>query len=987
LPYRMFAPIMNIPANTWQQVYGRLVGVMQNLSAAASTRFSGVAPPLPVRVPPPFAMPRTAMQPETIQYVLTGVDIAEARDLAADLKLHSGELKCRDHNADRIAKEIDCAATACRPRVIELVLLNGLPGTGKSFHLANLLRGYVAAGLSTDEIRVHTWSQSLRRQVRSALRGVVPNATPWNFPSNTRPLYENSTGTIVFDDAGLLWPGFIPLVLAANPGINRVVCTFDSAQARVAFPQADALSRLSRPTVEWLAKLSTRYATDQRRLTIENSALFGLPRPLPIAGYAPTRGNVVVVSNPPAGIPFFAASPRFVNTVVNGGRQAISFGDSQGLSLDSDICVDLGGLSASMTDALMWTVITRSRGTIFLMVGPSMPGPSLLTEHAWGHSRIISAILAVASMQQTAVITPAADPHGIIARAVRAHLAECLTPQARGAAVTGRVQPMVAGWADYSQNPRATGPNPWTGLTYIDNLWTNDVQRSLLGTHNPPSGSAFDFIPPPALPGESNRHATFRSLLAPYTPIDQETQVSADPPARPELPPMPIEVLPPSPDIVMSEVAHPEDREVVDPRSQLPTQQVSQTGSMLPLHHSRRDPATFNISMAKRIHPKKDSPTLNAQQLRVARSLQHGFRKFFTVPESNLVDEAIFHQALTERLRSWAGNRTIRDLRRIVDQSPPDWDPLFTKLFLKSQMVKKLDKVGGPAKPGQIVTTFPLLKTFRDGVWALYVEKQLLASAHPSTYLHCRAGYKEMSTWYRTFWRPGVSTANDYTAWDSGCDATFLHFDRWLMRSYGVPQSYIELYTSGRVNTRSMAGPMPIMQFSGDRWTWLLNTARNAALTGISLEVAPRTPAAFSGDDSILLGDLPPSRSFNPRSVPMSPKPVRASVQTFCGFEFGGVDVTISPTVCLLRARIGAEQGRRDSSFWDSIDYACRLSVDAGTALPETTAAYIISLEMRSRFRLPSPRFRLWKHKPPSLPPYVSSLMPAFPAHDPAPLL
>lgn len=301
----------------------------------------------------------------------------------------------------------------------------------------------------------------------------------------------------------------------------------------------------------------------------------------------------------------------------------------------------------------------------------------------------------------------------------------------------------------------------------------------------------------------------------------------------------------------------------------------------------------------------------------------------------------------------------MRSLKRVIEANPTDWDPLTTRLFLKSQAVKKLEKLGGVAAPGQIVATFPLAKTLRDSVWALYLERLLLRDCRPTTYLHCRTTFSDMTTFYKRFWQKGPTTANDYTAWDSGCDALFLNFDCWLMTTYGIPKPYVEQYFHERCNTSAYVGPMPIMQFSGDRWTWLLNTARNAALTGWSLNCPAATPAAFSGDDSVVLGAWGKASDFRPSAVRMTPKRVVADTNTFCGYLFGMDELCVSPVVVLARARIGFEDGRRDESFWDSIDLACRYTSVNAVCGSETTTAYALSCSARRMYGLPPSRFPL----------------------------
>jgi hypothetical protein len=949
-----YSSAVNIPAGVYHRTYDLLRGAIHNAASVASAAAGFHAVPHPRLNAPPPPMAATPLVAESRLYELTPADRGYAAALAADLKAFPSVMEISDVDAKSLARGLDSVARYGITHPIELITVNGVAGAGKSWVLRELLRIIQQRpDYLVQDFKLHTWNATLREQLRREFSPLMPGCTPSNFPSFTRPLYEGCSGTVVFDDAGLLWPGFIPLFLLANPGVDRVICTFDSAQAQTAFPKPNTATRdpVSCPsTLNWLSGLSTEYCTVSRRLSVENAALFGLRSAAPHPGYAVTHGNVIFVSNYLPNVPILCASPRYAEVLAGSGLEVTTFASCQGLSTNGDVQIDLGGLSGGLPDAIMWTALTRARGNIFLVMNPTMSSPSLQQEHSFGTSRIVSSLLAVAAVQQTAVLTPAMDPHGLIAHAVHSHLARSLSPQAAlQAGLLGSLPPVARGWSDFVRDPTISS----AGDIYTP-AWMTDRTRSSSINYAP--SSAFDFLPPP--PVRVPRHSMFAELLAPYTSVTIDTLVSAPPRDPPSLPPPPIDFAPPDPSLLLTDVAGPDSRECLDPISRLYTQQVDPRGSLLPLRHSRRDPATYNLSVTKRINARRARSQLTGVQCRAATALRKGFRKFFDVPPQALsLNPALWEHCVQNRLKSWAGGRTIVDLRRIVAQSDPEWDPTFTRLFLKSQAVKKMDKVGGPAKPGQIVATFPLAKTLRDSTYALYVEKLAFRWCLPTTYLHGGASFADMQRFYSRYWVPGsLSTANDYTAWDSGCDEVFLDFDTWVLTMAGLPDDYVERYRYERLNTSSYLGPMPCMQFSGDRWTWLLNTLRNAAITGATLDCKVGTVACFSGDDSLVLGQHHPITTHKYR---MSPKLEVGRSLLFCGFRYGGTDLVVSPDVVLLRARIGLEDGRRDSNFWDSIDYAARLSCLGRYAPEEVTTAYAISLFARSLYSLPRSNFPL----------------------------
>jgi hypothetical protein len=180
--------------------------------------------------------------------------------------------------------------------------------------------------------------------------------------------------------------------------------------------------------------------------------------------------------------------------------------------------------------------------------------------------------------------------------------------------------------------------------------------------------------------------------------------------------------------------------------------------------------------------------------------------------------------------------------------------------------------------------------------------------------------------WYNKHWdRSKPITACDYTAWDTGRGLPFLYFDLWIMNQLGVKQSYRDEYARRKLESRCFRGPLPVMQFSGDRYTWLFNTLSNVALTGASQNCSSDTPAAFSGDDMILNGDFDFTVDAH-LHWPMEPKLEKASHGEFCGMTFGDQDCHLSPKILLYRGMIALGRGERSADFWRSYIHAWRFT-------------------------------------------------------------
>lgn len=948
VPFADVGANAQIPIRIWLSVYQRMAGHLANVAAIASG-IAGAIRALPDYV----AIEMRNVQPEVVRYRVDQRSREQAIYLARDLKLYPHVLNVRDEDPGKITHGLVHFAKMAEAHEIELVMLSGSPGSGKSHWLRRQVAGWCREG----PVRFHTWNQILRPQIMQAFTPLLDYVDDRTFASGMVPLFQPTSGTLVLDDAGMLYPGMIPLIILTSPGLRRLVVTFDSSQTQPPFPEANSLSRTLPSTAEWLNDLSHEYALVSRRCSMEVSQLLGLPRALE-PGNQVRHGAIYIVAAPPNHVPLLVTSPRFAESKSKGGTPTFAISEAQGLDVVGDIAIDLGGLSNSITDNLMWMALTRCTGSIFLVLPGSAPATSAntLVESSYGCSLIASAILAVAANAQTAMVLPHHDPLRLIARAVQAHLRNSLS--------AGACEQLGLGGGNFQTiagNPNRIMRDPGSSNAATGSYHPSIHRTFALGEAEQGRGVQGDWLPNPGytprVHGEEGRRAKIRDALRHRVPVHEETAISAP---RVEHVPVPAPVATTSADPVLGH--HPErfalERERFEPTTGL-TQQFNPGRSPLGLHHQRKDAATERISLTERIHPKV--ALTRKSHRNDARSLFRGLRQFVDLSSTHL-DHGLLAQCFDDRLQSWAGRRTVRQILMSVQNAPVDWHPLFVKLFLKSQRVKKLEKMHGKATKGQIVTDMSHAKLFQDDVWALYIERMLIRRKKKSVYLHARETFRSMSHWYKTFWDPSVDvTYCDYTGWDTGVDESFTELYKQVHLAFGVPPSVAERLATQRNELKSFMGPMPAMQASGDRFTWLHNTIGNMAVTSLSFPSfsrQPDIPICFSGDDMIVCGDHKfvghsAARRFQPK-VSTRPR------GEFCGYMFGGPQLYISSTVLSVRGQMALEDGRRDVAFWDSYDLSLRYA-DSGDFLRDATLdlAAQISFDARRAFNLPASKFPL----------------------------
>jgi hypothetical protein len=916
VPAVEIAEVLNVPAKAFFTVFMRLSGRATNM-------LSNLAAPIPFDWIN-FVLPRVPVVRTTVVYQPTINDAGYAQDLAADIKSDPSVLKLKEFRVDDVARTLDLMAKQWThfisngvgfPRQpVRLHLYHGACGTGKTYTMVrDIAAQHALTPYNPGNLHFHTWDHDLRGELQREVLQQLPNVglLSNNFMTACRPLASGLSGTVVLDDAGKCWNSFIPLLIANNPGISDLYVTFDVCQAQGSFPVAPSISRKNPSTKDWLGRFSANYGTEIHRFAPDVCDLYGLPRAPPVRGRPIRRGNVITVSGSLPDVPLLAVSPRFTQTQSMGGQVADTFTESQGHTINGDVTIDLGGLTATATEHSSWTALSRATGNHYLKMG-ALVSKGTLVESAWSNSQILTALLTVASMTQRPYITAADDADRIVKAAVLSHISRCLSPAA--AAQLGLPAPrMVVG---LSGNLPSQWRQPW--LNYVapgESLYTARTYRAANSKSQSAPSAAFSRHSA----ARTTVHTDISHAVRHYTVLANDSVLTVKP-TNYSLPPDPVLTLPHDPMLDIEEGMDDCAREVVLENTNSTFQHIHD-GAPAALHHTRADKLTDLLGVQKRIRVGSYDGHWSKTDTKRLASLKKGFKKFFDVQawSDEGLNEALLDRCVRSRLASWASKRTKRAINMSLDKQNPDMPFNFVKLFPKGQYIKKKAKWRGRAFPSQTVSDYNLAVIFRDAPVALYLESQALRFAYPTTYLHCHASPDDLSQWYRKEWGEGVMTGNDYTAWDSGVDHVFVEFVRWLLVVSGVPDEFVDRLVEEWLTTHSYIGPHQPRMESGRRWTWIVNTLLNAALTGASLDCPPRTAVCVSGDDSVVKGAWRQTTGFNPNDWLMKPKREEAKFIEFCGLKFGGPDITFDDEVIHWRSRFGLQQGRNDPDYWRSI--------------------------------------------------------------------
>jgi hypothetical protein len=239
--------------------------------------------------------------------------------------------------------------------------------------------------------------------------------------------------------------------------------------------------------------------------------------------------------------------------------------------------------------------------------------------------------------------------------------------------------------------------------------------------------------------------------------------------------------------------------------------------------------------------------------------------------------------------------------------------------------VKKLEKQASPAGPGQIIHEFPLVQTLQDAVYAMFIEDYLIPSFPANFFFYTKMSPTGFKDWYAENFVPdrGV-TILDRTSWDRGCDAVILRLDTHIFERCGFSSQFIIDYVYRRTHSSCFAGPMGIVQNSGDRFTWPLNTVRNAVVTVAELDPPRDTALAFNGDDAT--ADRSLSGGHCRDKVAFIDKVSFGRHGSFSGWTVGYRQTFFDPQALTYRYHIALARGTLDPLYWHSFADQLRIA-------------------------------------------------------------
>lgn len=391
-----------------------------------------------------------------------------------------------------------------------------------------------------------------------------------------------------------------------------------------------------------------------------------------------------------------------------------------------------------------------------------------------------------------------------------------------------------------------------------------------------------------------------------------------------------------------------EDRELVH-RGEMSSQflESSKKGAfdyaanLFPKQSAKQDPTLFASAIKTRFD--YSTPAENEfsfeQKKWLGPILFDRFREFLRLPLDDIPFEPETFVLSVIQTVAVKLNKPIATIWNNVDRSEPEWLPNFMHAFVKSQSKAKAetsarsfrltedcssDLLAPFAKPGQPLVTSADFNVFNFGPWTRYMRSILYRLMPSHIYIHGGKTLSQLDAFSREYSTVGIASTCDFTKYDMSCKAETLSFELCLFSYFGLDLQFpdlVSLYYFIKTHMFTQLGTSGIMRFTGEFGTYDFNTWYNIAYMAFRFQLdrdSPPLGCCFSGDDSLfffLLSERPDWPLYS-RSFSLVGKFFFSESKDFCGWWLLPCGAVRNPI--LLALKILYKQARND--LVDSLD-------------------------------------------------------------------
>ncbi|ABG48660.1 ORF 1 [Malva mosaic virus] len=370
-----------------------------------------------------------------------------------------------------------------------------------------------------------------------------------------------------------------------------------------------------------------------------------------------------------------------------------------------------------------------------------------------------------------------------------------------------------------------------------------------------------------------------------------------DSPTEPEAPKTHFPVAPkPLLEPLVAELADKESREIFS-RSTGYSNTIQTNDPVVQLfqHQQAKDETLYWATIEARLSISTPEENLREFKMKadVGDILFMNYAKLMQLPAEPVPFEERLWEISAAEVRNTYLSKPIGNLVNAATRQSPDFPANKIALFLKSQWVKKVEKLGAiKVKPGQTIASFHARNGDVVRYDARYIRKMRARFQPDNIFINCEATPEDLNKFVKTKWhfnRPAHT--NDFTAFDQSQDGAMLQFEVMKAKFFNIPADIIEGYIYIKLNAVIFLGTLGIMRLSGEGPTFDANTECSIAYNATRFHIEDDTAQVYAGDDMALDRISTEKSSFAKlahqlklTSKPQFPRQVRGDYAEFCGW-------------------------------------------------------------------------------------------------------
>ncbi|UTQ50731.1 MAG: polyprotein (methyl transferase, helicase, RdRP) [Plant associated potexvirus 1] len=244
--------------------------------------------------------------------------------------------------------------------------------------------------------------------------------------------------------------------------------------------------------------------------------------------------------------------------------------------------------------------------------------------------------------------------------------------------------------------------------------------------------------------------------------------------------------------------------------------------------------------------------------------------------------------------------KPIANLINGATRQDPDFDATAISLFLKSQWVKKTEKLGCiKIKPGQTIAAFMQETVMVYGTMARYMRRVRQTYQPRNIFINCEQSPEDLDQFVGENWNFfRTAHSNDFSAFDQSQDGAMLQFEVIKAKYHNIPEEIIDGYIHVKTHAKIFLGTIAIMRLSGEGPTFDANTECSIAYHHTKYTVDEDVAQIYAGDD--MAQDAIPTEKPSFKAIcdrlALTSKPIRhtqcpGNYATFCGWSItpGGI--------------------------------------------------------------------------------------------------